>query len=43
MIDFTMANVRFWPHEDEAELVEVARWIEARRKDVYVTDDGQAW
>jgi predicted transcriptional regulator len=34
-----LANVRSWPREDQEELAEVAREIEARRKGVYVMDD----
>jgi len=34
-----LENVRSWPQEDQEELVEVAREIEARRKGVYVMDD----
>jgi hypothetical protein len=32
-------NARSWPHEDQEELAEVAREIEACRTGVYVLDD----
>jgi len=34
-----LENVRSWPQEDQEELAEIAREIEARRKGVYVMDD----
>jgi predicted transcriptional regulator len=34
-----LENVRYWPQEDQEELAEIAREIEARRKGVYVMDD----
>jgi hypothetical protein len=33
-----LSRVENWPEEDQAELVEVAREIEARRTGVYVLD-----
>jgi predicted transcriptional regulator len=36
-----LENVRSWPPEDQEELAEVAREIEARRKGVYVMDDDE--
>jgi hypothetical protein len=38
-IQAVLENVRFWPQEDQEELAELAREIEARRKGVYVMDD----
>ncbi len=35
-INAVLDNVRSWPQEDQEELVEVAREIEARRSGVYV-------
>ena len=38
-----LESVRSWPLEDQEELAEIAREIEARRKGVYVmTDDERA-
>jgi hypothetical protein len=38
-----LRRVETWPEEDQAELAEVAREIEARRKGIYVlTDDEKA-
>ena len=34
-----LENVRSWPQEDQEELADIAREIEARRKGVYVMDD----
>jgi hypothetical protein len=34
-----LESVRFWPQEDQEELAELAREIEARGKGVYVMDD----
>jgi hypothetical protein len=36
-----LESVRSWPPEDQEELAEVAREIEARRKGVYVMDDDE--
>ena len=42
-ITAVLEKVRSWPEEDQAELVELAREIEARRSGVYVmTDDERA-
>lgn len=38
-IQAVLESVRFWPQEDQEELAELAREIEARRKGVYVMDD----
>jgi hypothetical protein len=39
-IDAVLENVRSWPQEDQHELAELAREIEARRTGVYtLTDD----
>jgi hypothetical protein len=39
-LNAVLAGVRTWPQEDQEELVEIAREIEARRTGVYVlTDD----
>jgi predicted transcriptional regulator len=38
-IDAVLESVRSWPEEDQEELVEVAREIEARRKGVYVMNN----
>jgi predicted transcriptional regulator len=38
-IHAVLENVRSWPQEDQEELAEIAREIEARRKGVYVMDD----
>jgi len=34
-----LESVRSWPQEDQEELAEIAREIEARRKGVYLMDD----
>jgi hypothetical protein len=42
-IDLVLEGVRSWPAEDQDELVELAREIEARRTGIYVmTDDERA-
>ena len=42
-IEAVLDRVRSWPEEDQEELANRAREIEARRKDVYVmTDDERA-
>jgi hypothetical protein len=39
-IDAVLESVRSWPREDQQELAEIAREIEARRTGVYtLTDD----
>ena len=38
-INAVLDGVRSWPEEDQEELAEVAREIEARRKGVYVMND----
>jgi predicted transcriptional regulator len=38
-VQAVLENVRFWPQEDQEELAELAREIEARRKGVYVMND----
>jgi predicted transcriptional regulator len=38
-IDAVLENVRSWPLEDQEQLAEIAREIEARRKGVYVMTD----
>jgi predicted transcriptional regulator len=38
-IHAVLENVRSWPEEDQEELAEVAREIEARRKGVYIMDE----
>jgi hypothetical protein len=39
-IDAVLESVRSWPREDQQELVELAREIEARRTGIYtLTDD----
>ena len=38
-IDTVLENVRSWPREDQEELVELAREIEARRTGVYILTD----
>ena len=38
-IDAVLEGVRSWPQEDQEELVEIARTIEARRTGVYVMTD----
>ena len=42
-IDAVLERVRSWPAQDQDELVELARQIQARRSGVYaVTDDERA-
>ena len=42
-LNTVLEGVRSWPEEDQEELIEVAREIEARRKGVYVpTGDERA-
>ena len=38
-ISFVLDSVRSWPQEDQEELVELAREIEARRTGIYVMND----
>jgi hypothetical protein len=38
-IDAALESVRSWPHEDQEELLEFARIIEARRTGTYVMTD----
>ena len=38
-IKVVLENVRSWPQEDQEELAEIAREIEARRTGVYVMND----
>ena len=38
-IEAVLDGVRSWPRQDQEELAEVAREIEARRKGVYVMTD----
>jgi predicted transcriptional regulator len=38
-IHAVLEHVRSWPQEDQEELAEIAREIEARRKGVYVMND----
>jgi hypothetical protein len=38
-IDAVLENVRSWPREDQQELVELAREIEARRTGTYTLSD----
>jgi predicted transcriptional regulator len=38
-IDAVLEGVRSWPQEDQEELVEIARTIEARRTGMYVMTD----
>jgi len=38
-IDAVLDSVRSWPQQDQEELVELAREIEARRKGTYVMSD----
>jgi predicted transcriptional regulator len=38
-INAVLENVRSWPQQDQEELVEVAREIEARRTGVYIMND----
>lgn len=40
-IEAVLQNVRQWPPEDQEELAEAAREIEARRSGVYVLDDDE--
>jgi len=40
-IDAVLQGVRSWPQEDQEELVEIAREIEARRTGVYVMTDAE--
>jgi hypothetical protein len=36
-----LENIRSWPEQDQEELVELAREIEARRTGVYVLNDDE--
>ena len=38
-IDAVLENVRSWPQQDQEELVEIAREIEARRTGIYFMND----
>ncbi len=38
-IDAVLESVRSWPQQDQEELVELAREIEARRAGVYIMND----
>jgi hypothetical protein len=38
-IDAVFDSVRLWPQEDQEELVEIVREIEARRSGLYVMND----
>ena len=38
-IDAVLESVRSWPQEDQEELAEIARELEARRTGVYVMND----
>ena len=38
-INAVLENVRSWPEQDQEELIELAREIEARRSGVYVMND----
>jgi hypothetical protein len=38
-IDAVLAGVRLWPQEDQQELMEIVREIEARRSGLYVMSD----
>jgi predicted transcriptional regulator len=38
-INAVLEGVRFWPDEDQEELIEIAREIEARRMGVYVMNE----
>ena len=38
-INAVLESVRYWPQQDQEELVELAREIEARRTGVYVMND----
>jgi hypothetical protein len=40
-IDAVLESVRSWPQEDQEELVEIVREIEARRTGVYVMSDDE--
>jgi hypothetical protein len=40
-IDLVLEGVRSWPAEDQEELVELAREIEARRTGLYVLSDDE--
>ena len=40
-INAVLEGVRSWPQEDQEELVEIAREIEARRTGVYVMTDAE--
>ncbi len=40
-LNAVLETVRSWPEEDQAELVEYAREIQARRTGVYVLDDDE--
>jgi hypothetical protein len=40
-IDAVLEGVRSWPEEDQEELIEIAREIEARRTGVYVLSDDE--
>lgn len=40
-IDSVLTAVRSWPEEDQQELVEIAREIEARRTGLYVLNDDE--
>jgi predicted transcriptional regulator len=40
-IDAVLENVRSWPDQDQEELIEIAREIEARRVGIYVMDDDE--
>jgi len=40
-LDLVFDNIRTWPDDDQAELIELAREIEARRTGVYVLSDDE--
>ena len=40
-INLVLESVRAWPQEDQEELAEIAREIEARRTGVYVLSDDE--
>ena len=40
-IDLVLESVRSWPQEDQEELADIAREIEARRTGVYVLSDDE--
>jgi len=40
-IDAVLESVRSWPEQDQEELVELAREIEARRSGVYIMSDAE--